>query len=113
MTSVENLIFSIRPPTFVVTSASLWFLTTAEISIPADSRVSRSTSVRTATSLSETASVRRSETGRQMPMLLSGGRGFQSTKPIVKSPGRGGWTATARALGPSTRRPLTSNSWTR
>ena len=55
----------------------------------------------------------RSFTGRKSPMFSSGGRGFQSTKPIVKSPGTGGYTFTASAFAPSRSIPLTSTSNTR
>src|ERR1017187_762102 len=46
-----------------------------------------------------------------MPIPLSGGAGFQSTKVMARSSGVGGNTSTASALGlPGTAMPVTSNS---
>ena len=51
------------------------------------SRVVVSTLERTAVLETETALLNLSHTGRKMPILSSAGLGFQSTKPILKSPG--------------------------
>ena len=80
---------SIRPLTVAVTSRSLALASVAPTSSSARSSAGAS-AVRTATSSSATSPETRSFTGRQIPIEASGGGGFQSTKPMVKSPGTGG-----------------------
>ncbi len=77
---------------------SEWFTSSAVTVSRASLKAARSSLVMTNGFSIETSPVARTRTSRNRPMALSGGAGFQSTQPIVGSPGFGGKTSMARTF---------------